>query len=93
MEPAPKIMEKLAAFLKSNGHECVQIIGVSNHKFKWCEQDDCPETRQWEDMKKRQLKEEKFASDLQKRGHKCIWILESYPMRVEWCEKEPCVKK
>lgn len=93
MEPAPEIMRELAEFLKSRGHECIQIIGIANHKFRWCEKEECPDAQRYGQMRKKQQEQEAFVKLLKQRGHVCVYTMECYPMRVGWCEKEPCAEK
>ena len=38
IESHPKIMDKLAEFLKQNDHTCARIIG---NTFEWCQKDIC----------------------------------------------------
>ena len=89
-EPAPEIMRKMADFLKENGHECVGIIGVKDHKFKWCQKDVCQEVLMRQNMRKRQEEQDQLFAKLSSEGHTCIEILETYPSRTEWCHSNPC---
>jgi hypothetical protein len=90
MDEKPKIMKELAKFLKDRGHMCVHIVGMNKYSFEWCQQDDCPATKSWKDMQKRQMNTEEFQEVLEARGHKCIVVMESYPVQIGWCKQEPC---
>jgi len=93
MEGYPKIMDKLVEFLQNNGHECMEIHGMENHQFKWCQKDICPETTKHADMKRRQSEVDNRIKLLVQKGHKCIRIYETYPSRFTWCEKDICDNK
>lgn len=88
----PAIMRKMCELLKSEGHECAMIIGMKNYTFKWCEKDECVTKKMYEDMRKRQEKQDNFLAKLRSEGHKCITILESYPVQISWCRKDQCVR-
>jgi hypothetical protein len=88
--PVPKIMEEMASMLKAKGHQCVMIEGMTDHKFHWCGLDDCPKTKMYEDMHRRQKEQEALVDRLREEGHRCISIAESYPMQVMWCHQTPC---
>ena len=87
----PQIMSDLAKFLKSRGHQCVAIVGSDNHRFLWCEEEECPTTRARKAMSEQQDKEDAFVDQLQAQGHTCITISERYPSSTNWCEQTPCV--
>lgn len=86
----PKIMDDLVQFLKLKGHSCPVICGTENHRFEWCEKDECPETVQLLNMKQRQEEQDKEVRELREQGHKCIRILHTYPSRMMWCGKSEC---
>lgn len=90
IEPHPPIMDELCALLKARGHSCASIVGMYDHEFKWCGKDICPSTKMYDDMRKRQAKQEQLVHKLRAEGHKCISIAESYPMQVFWCNQTPC---
>ncbi|AGC01567.1 hypothetical protein H012_gp899 [Acanthamoeba polyphaga moumouvirus] len=87
----PVIMKQLCKFLKKKDHECCMIIGMNNHKFKWCMQDVCKDKLMYEDMKRRQAEEDAFVEKLRYEGHTCIYIMESYPSQTGWCRQKICV--
>jgi hypothetical protein len=84
----PEIMNELATFLMEKGHECVMIVGLKDHKFTWCEKDNCEMTSVWKDANEI----EPFASSLRSKGHECLVLMECYPPRYDWCQKDVCVK-
>lgn len=86
----PIIMKELRSFLESKNHMCMKIIGIDDHKFKWCEKDICQEKLMWEDMERRQKEEDAFYTKLKSEGHTCLFIMESYSSRTGWCGQTPC---
>ncbi|AGF85758.1 hypothetical protein QJ854_gp024 [Moumouvirus goulette] len=89
----PPVMRELCKYLKNNNHECCEIIGINNHKFKWCMKDICKQKLIYEDMRRRQAQEDAFVEKLKNEGHTCIYIMESYPSQTGWCGKKVCVNK
>nr|AEX63313.1 hypothetical protein mv_L1111 [Moumouvirus Monve] len=87
----PLIMRQLCKFLENKDHECCMIMGMNNHKFKWCMQDVCKDKLMYEDMERRQAQEDAFVEKLQNEGHTCIYIMESYPSQTGWCGQKICV--
>ncbi|BCS82509.1 hypothetical protein QLL95_gp0020 [Cotonvirus japonicus] len=87
----PLIMKELCKFLKENDHACCMIIGMQNHKFKWCMKDVCERKLMYDDMARRQAEEDKFVEKLRNEGHTCIRIMESYPSQTGWCRQKICV--
>lgn len=85
-------MDKLCDLLREDGHSCMSISGMSNHKFKWCQKEVCSKTEIRNDMARRNASEQEFADKLRREGHRCIRIMESFPIQVGWCQKTPCKK-
>lgn len=91
MEGCPKIMDKLVILLRKNGHECMVIEGITNHQFKWCEKDICPETIKNADMKQRTKETETRIRLLEQKGHTCIQVYEIYPPKIAYfCNRDIC---
>jgi hypothetical protein len=87
----PNIMDELIVFLKNKDHECMQIHGMANHEFKWCQQDVCPKTRSHIDMKRRQQEFEDDVAMLKRQGHTCVRTQDTYPGKITyWCERIVC---
>jgi len=89
----PQTMKDLRALLEQRGHTCVQIIGMNEYKFEWCQKEKCDFMIIQANAHKRQKKQNKFVSKLEKAGHTCIKLQEIYPGRISWCEKDVCVNK
>lgn len=86
-------MDELIVFLKTKDHECMQIHGMANHKFKWCQKDICPETRSRNNMRRRQQQFEDDIATLKQQGHTCVQTFDTYPGRIaHWCEQIVCNK-
>ena len=92
-ETVPQIMNDLAQLLKDKGHKCVNIIGSSNYKFKWCQKDECPKATEYKKMTQENEDSMEFAEQLEKNGHTCVTIKESFPMRISWCRSDRCKDK
>lgn len=91
-EEPPKIMTMMCDLLKAQGHECVMIIGMKNHEFKWCQKQVCPEAKIRANMAQRNHEAHEFADKLRQEGHRCISYMESYPVQIGWCEQTPCIR-
>lgn len=86
-------MDELIVFLQNKGHECMQIHGMANHTFKWCQKDICPETVSNTGMARRQLEFEDDLAMLKRQGHVCVIVYDTYPGRMDWCKHVVCKGK
>jgi len=90
IEPHPVIMDELVEFLKSKEHQCMMIVGLTDHEFRWCKKDICTTTLAQVNMNQRQSKEQIFKAKLLAEGHKCVYEMESFPVQIGWCGQTPC---
>lgn len=93
MKPHPKIMDEMADFLKQKGHCCVSIVGWDDHKFDWCQKDECEKAKIRKAMRHEQDTQEAFIKHLEDTGHTCISIGERYPVCVHWCNQPTCTNQ
>ena len=76
-----------------NGHICVRILGIKDHKFEWCQQDICEKRIMRENALKTNSKEMSLTKELEEKGHTCISYRETFPIQVSWREQEICKNK
>lgn len=79
----PEIMRELEEFLEDRDHECVKIVGLQNHKFEWCQQDECLKVQIRNDRKKKEEELEKFLDECVGRPNHWVTVEEGWTNHLE----------
>lgn len=73
-------------------HSCVVIVGNGIRRdIKWCGTNPCKSVIAYQNMRKRQQKEDNAVRELLEQGHTCVRNMESYPSQHSWCQQEICI--
>jgi hypothetical protein len=86
-----QILEKVISLIKENGHRCINI--ETNGRLTWCQLDDCPSTKSWAEMDKKNKEMEDLANVLKEAGHTCVTFLKVHPGRIKWCQQKTCTSQ
>uniref|UniRef100_A0A6G6ACS9 Uncharacterized protein n=1 Tax=Borely moumouvirus TaxID=2712067 RepID=A0A6G6ACS9_9VIRU len=93
----PKIIKKVADFLKDNNHSCVEILHdrkKKSYELYWCMKDDCVLSHSLFG-KSNQIPKimKKLCDFLKKNNHECCSIIGTSNHEFEWCMKDICEEK